>query len=497
MGLRKGKDTKKATPVTVVDGVREQTDQAAAIASIAGQERLADPRLNPATRPHVERRRDDQQIKTVDAEHARTLRRLRVADSRAAEAEETLQAIALARRAQSPARSVRELHVSRRRYTRGSLAASVVLAAGSAMGLEEAAELLPSTPAGSGYIAELGLTVLATVAIGYRAHLAEHRGRLAEGSWQARALLGLMTVPLAVSVLTNLAMVNVIGAVCALGAAAFSLLSVVVADRSAAAMQARADEVSETAEEELLATAMGENVFSAVTADDADPVEVDPVGSSVAAAAVEAPATKSLPAAEDEHGDEGQDVAGAPAETTVAPSVAPSVEDADGLGDELAGEIEAWLSGGGDPPEAGASASGPTLPGGGPAGAARGLPGRRGRTAGGHDDDVAAREGRVRTGDDAAAERGHIDSDEDDGSGRDGVAAAGSDRGGVPDEPGASRVQSAVEARLAAGESTRAQIAAYKADHPKATQKQIAAALDISVATVKRHQRRLRQDGGR
>ncbi|MEU8347853.1 hypothetical protein AB0C74_39665 [Spirillospora sp. NPDC048832] len=251
--------------VDTVAAVQEQTQQAAALAGISGQELLSDPRLNPATRGHADRLRIAQQVKALDAEHARLLRRDRVSDARASEAERTLEAIALARRASSPARSVMALHNGRRLWSRLAVTASVVLAAGSAMGVEAAAQHL-TAPTGTGYIAEIGLTGLSTAAITYRAHLAEHRGELDKGSWQARTLWALMIVPMLVSVAANLATLNALGAMCSIGAAAFAALGAVVADRSAAAMQARAAEVDDADEAELRAVAMGEDLPAAPAA---------------------------------------------------------------------------------------------------------------------------------------------------------------------------------------------------------------------------------------
>src|SRR5690606_8952055 len=167
---RCGMSRKDTITPSVVDAVREQTEQAAALAEIDGQDRLADPRLNPATRRRADELRTEQLTRALDAEHSRLLRRHRVADRHAAEAEETLQAIALARQAASPARSVLALHRGKRLYLRLSLAASLTLSAGSAMGVEAAARAL-NAPTGSGYIAEVGLTGLSTAVILYRAHL--------------------------------------------------------------------------------------------------------------------------------------------------------------------------------------------------------------------------------------------------------------------------------------------------------------------------------------
>lgn len=270
----------KASEVEVVRAVAERTRQAAELAAISGQERLADPRTNPAVRGLADELRDEQQRQMLRAEHSRLLRRHRVADRRAAEAERALEALALAREASSPARSVLALHTGRRLYLRVSMAASVVLAAGSAMGVEKVATETFHAPTGSGYIAEVGLTGLATLAIHYRAHLTSHGGTLVKRTWQNRVLWALMTVPLLLSVVANLAKTNAIGAACAIGAAAFSALAWVIADRSAAAMQDRAAEVSAQDEAELERAAMGDDLFSAPQGDaegnDGDG-QVDPV----------------------------------------------------------------------------------------------------------------------------------------------------------------------------------------------------------------------------
>ena len=313
----------QATAPSVVAEVKQRAAEAAALAAISGQERLADPRTNPAVRGLADELRDEQQRQALRAEHARVARRLRVADAQAAEAERALEALALARQASNPARSVLALHTGRRRYMRASLVASVVLAAGSAMGVEAAAHALDA-PRGTGLAAEVGLTGLATLAIHYRAHLAEHRGEVHAGSWQSRVLWALMTVPLVISVSANVATLNVLGAACALGAAAFAVLAVVIADRSAAAMQARAAEVSSTDEDELRSTAMGDDLFA--------------------------------PVAEEPQGDSGDEVSAAPDPVAVE-------------ADRGAAELEAWLADQ-DGPDGGVAAGVPSPDGSGPHGAA-------------------------------------------------------------------------------------------------------------------------------
>ncbi len=433
---------KDKTAPTVVDAVREQTEQAAALAAIDGQARLADPRLNPATRGHADALRGEQLTRALDAEHSRLLRRHRVADRRAAEAEETLQAIALARQAASPARSVRALHKGQRAYSRIALTASVVLAAGSAMGVEAAAQHL-AAPTGTGYVAEVGLTGLATAAIMYRAHLAEHRGLLGNG-WQRRTLWALMTVPLLVSIAANLATVNALGAACALGAAAFSVLACVVADRSAAAMQARVAEVSQEDEQTLHAVAMGEDLFTPV----ADGPQ-NPEGAVRRPDECDRPRTRTRESGSAEgRGDAASDTPHDQPERGEADEVA----DAARIGVD---ELTAWLADQ-EPPEEGAAPRVSPDPEGGPSSAARDLPHQR--------------EDRDRIdGGTTPREGGHIDTDQ------------------------SSRTERAAEARRAAGAATQARIVAYLANHPRASNSRVAADLDLSVATVKRHRRSLRR----
>ncbi|MGI5208956.1 hypothetical protein ACQEU6_46260 [Spirillospora sp. CA-108201] len=465
---------RKDTELDVVAAVQAQTAQAAALAAIEGQARLADPRLNPATRGHADVLRGEQLTRALDAEHARLLRRHRVADRRAAEAEETLAAIALARHAASPARSVRALHAGRKVYARLSLAASVVLAAGSAMGVEAAAGVLHA-PGGTGYVAEVGLTGLATAAISYRAHLAEHRGELGDG-WQKRTLWALMTVPLLISIAANLGTKNALGAACALGAAAFSVLACVVADRSAAAMQKRVKEVSDEAEDTIRATAMGEDLFS-LTTDALDTDDLAPAGTRRIearpddAAAVERrpderdrPRTRTREDASDDAADEAPADEGLDDVDHQEPGETDPVADAARTGVD---ELSAWLASQ-EPPEEGAAPPAAPVSDGGPSGAARDLPE--------HEPDDGPDDSR----DDSLDGGGRID------------GGAISREGGQIDPDRSGRTERAAEARRAAGAATRGRIADYLDDHPSATNPRIAHALGLDVSTVKRHRRALR-----
>lgn len=250
---------RKQTP-DVVSSVQDQTTQAEDIARIAGQDRLSDPRTNPAVRPHADRLRDVQHRMALDAEHGRTRRRHRVEDRRASHAEKSLEALQEAREASSSARSVLALHASRVRYMRLSLATSVVLAFGSARGLEHLAGEYKNIPKGSGYIAEIGLTGLATVVILAKSDLAQHGGKVK--AWQDVSLWALMVTPLAASMVANVYGGNVIGAICAAGAAAFAFFSFIVATVFAVSARSQAEKVTGEDESSLRGIAIGDDLFS-------------------------------------------------------------------------------------------------------------------------------------------------------------------------------------------------------------------------------------------
>jgi hypothetical protein len=251
----------RTTPDTgVVAAVARQTTAAADLASIDGQDRLADPRTNPAVRGHADQLRDTQHRRALDADHERLLRRHRVADTRAQHAERALQALQAAREASSAARSVLALDQGRTRFMGVALTASLALSAGSAMGVAALAERL-GAPGQVGYIAEVGLTGLTTTVILYRSHLAQHGGRLT--GWKACVLWLLMVGPLVSSMVANAFGTGPVGVACSVGAAAFSLLSYVIADASAEALRVQAALVSGADELELREIATGDELFTA------------------------------------------------------------------------------------------------------------------------------------------------------------------------------------------------------------------------------------------
>lgn len=249
------------TPSVVAD-VGQQASEAAELARIAGQQRLTDPRTNPAVRGHADKLRDDQHRRSLDAEHGRIVRRHRVEDSRASHAEQALRALQEAREASSPAKSVLALHAGRTRFLGVSLAASLTLSAGSAMGVERLA-VQHGAQVGSGYIAEIGLTGLTTAVILYRSHLAQH-GRVDRPLTKLQNLLLwlLMIAPLTGSVTANAVAAGAVGVFCSIGAAAFSLFSYIIADASAASIRDQADRVTDTDENRLQTIAVGDDLFA-------------------------------------------------------------------------------------------------------------------------------------------------------------------------------------------------------------------------------------------
>jgi hypothetical protein len=390
----------------VVSSVKQQTADAAALAGVVGQDRLADPRTNPAVRAHADRLRDEQHRKALDAEHSRLLRRHRVEDRRAEHAERTLEVIRAARQASSPARSVMVLHAGRRRFLGVALAASLSLSIGSAMGVAHLASRL-GAPSAVGYVAEVGLTGLTTTAILYRSHLAEHGGTVEK--WQAKGMWLLIVLPLLATITANAISNGAVGVFCSAGAAAFSLLSAIISDRSAVTMRARAAEVTTDEETELQAAATGNDLF------------------------------------------------GVPNEAR---------RDAEGFDSELFSneDLRAWLNESPDdelhigPARPGELVPEPT----------------EDWAADGPDSDMEALPDATDT---APMRPDQIDvnqrQDNDESYGDNGLT-------------------SATEARRAVGRRTRARVAGYLAQHPDATVEEIATALDISTATVKRHRRAMR-----
>lgn len=226
----------RKTDASVVDTLKEQVRQAKALESISDQALLSDPRLNPATRGVADRLEAERLRASLDAEHRRKLRVLREQDAREAERLRAAEAVVSARAATDPAVTLLEVSRLRSRVVRWSLVASVALSVGSAMGMEAALHGgVEGAPVGVGYLAELAGTVLATVAILWRGALARARAHVTQAAH--RAFLAMIVVPLAVSAVGSTVGSGPVGAVCSLGAAAFSVLAYLVNTSSATAVQ--------------------------------------------------------------------------------------------------------------------------------------------------------------------------------------------------------------------------------------------------------------------
>jgi hypothetical protein len=422
----------------VVTSVETQAQQAAELAAIEGQARLADPRSNPAVRDHADRLRDAQHRKVLDAEHTRVIRRYRVADMRAGDAERTLELIQAARQATSPARSVMALHVGRSRFMGVALVASLALSVGSATGMARLAAAHGASPL-AGWVAEIGLTGLATASILYRSHIAAHGGVFAKGSWQDKVLWALTVVPLLTSVVGNAMSNGVVGVFCSAGAAAFSLLSAVISDTSSATLHDQATRVSEQDMTRLQAVAMGDGM-----GEDLLPVHTE--------------ATEPPEAAQDAGGVDPEEGTGSPLSVTAEEPPA-LIDWVQGVVDAGAAELEAWLALGDDAVDDADDDAEPVPPAHGPEGGQRVVP-------------------RAAETPELVAMLPPVSIDRDQGG------------------DGPVRVLPATQARLAIGASTREKVAAYQAEHPGASVAQVARALKVSPGTVK-NARRVLRGGGR
>lgn len=250
---------RRTTKPGVADNVRARADEAAQLAKIPGQNRLTDPRTNPAVRAYADELLNDRQRQQLGAEHSRIARRYRVQDRRASRAEQALAALQDARDAGSAAKAVLALHAGRNRFMGAALAASLTLSAGSAMGVENLAVEHNAHP-GSGYIAEIGLTGLTTAVILYRSHIAQNGG--ATSRLYGALMWVLMVAPLAASMTANAVAAGAVGVFCSVGAAAFSLLSYIIADTSAASILQQANRVSDDDESALQEIASGDDLLA-------------------------------------------------------------------------------------------------------------------------------------------------------------------------------------------------------------------------------------------
>ena len=229
----------QAAPITA-DQIKKTVQDAKTLASIPGQELLQDPALNPATRA----RYDELTAARLEAElglvHRRKLRDAEEADRREGEQAEVERIIAAARRATSPARTILDMTRHQARFGRVSLAASLALSVGSAMGL---AALVGQHggPEPVGYLAEIGLTGLSTTVIVWRGILAR-AGTLIDTStnW---LFVALMLAPLLVSIVGSWLGTGPVGAACSIGSALFAGLAYLINTSASAAIGQSIDKI--------------------------------------------------------------------------------------------------------------------------------------------------------------------------------------------------------------------------------------------------------------
>jgi len=229
---------KKDIPVTsspVTPEEIQRTVQAAkSLASIPGQELLEDPALNPATRERYDQLTAERLEAALQADHRR---KLAEAAEQARQVEESAQVAAIidqARRATSPARTILDMSRHQRRFGRISLAASLLLSVGSAIGL---GAWVDSTggPMPVGWVAEIGLTGLSTAVIVWRGLLARAGTRIDDRT--GRLFLALMVVPLLVSVVGSYLGTGPVGVACSLGSALFAGLTYLINTSAADAIK--------------------------------------------------------------------------------------------------------------------------------------------------------------------------------------------------------------------------------------------------------------------
>ena len=238
---------KKIALVTdVVSDLQERTRQAQELDAIPRQELLADPRLNPETRAAADRLQAERLSTGLEMEHRRELRRVRETDRREEERIRAAAAVDAARAATDPAYTVLDMVRSRTRFSRLCLGASIVLSIGSAMSLETAlATHYPAAADGVGYIAEITLTGMSTVAILWAGKLAR-AGRLPDTGLVRNLLVGLMIVPLLISMVGATLGSGPVGAITSAGSAAFAVMAYLVAVTSSAAITQLVGDIDRT-----------------------------------------------------------------------------------------------------------------------------------------------------------------------------------------------------------------------------------------------------------
>lgn len=222
----------QAAPVTA-EQIQKTVQAAKSLASIPDQRLLEDPALNPQTRARYDELTAARLEAELDLIHRRKLREAEEADRREGEQAEVDRVIAAARRATSPARTILDMTRHQARFGRVSLAASLALSVGSALGL---AALVDANggPIAVGYLAEIGLTGLSTTVIVWRGILARAGATIEPATLRLFAVL--VAAPLLVSIVGSTLGSGPVGAACSIGSALFAGLAYLINTSASAAI---------------------------------------------------------------------------------------------------------------------------------------------------------------------------------------------------------------------------------------------------------------------
>ncbi len=231
----------QAAPVTAEE-IQRTVQAAKALESIPGQELLEDPALNPATRAKYDQLTAERLEAALQADHRRKLAEAAEQARVAEEAAQVAEIIDRARRATSPARTILDMSRHQRTFGRLSLAASLLLSVGSAIGLGALAQS-QGGPTPVGWVAEVGLTGLSTAVIIWRGLLARAGTQIDDRT--ARLFLALMVVPLLISIAGSYLGTGPVGVACSVGSALFAGLTYLINTSAAAAIGQSIDKIDQ------------------------------------------------------------------------------------------------------------------------------------------------------------------------------------------------------------------------------------------------------------
>lgn len=226
------KPKKTDVPATVdATEVQKAVQAAKTLASIPGQEVLEDAAHNPQTRAKYDTLTAQRLERELELTHQRRLRAAEEEDRKEGEQAEIDRAIAAARKATSPARTVLDMTRHQRTFGRVVLTASLALSVGSAMGMAELVAGM-NGPVPVGYLAEVGLTGLSTTVIIWRGILARAGAEIEDTTQKLFAFL--VAVPLLVSIVGSSIGSGPVGAACSIGSALFAGLAYLINTSAAA-----------------------------------------------------------------------------------------------------------------------------------------------------------------------------------------------------------------------------------------------------------------------